>query len=488
MSGFSLMLSATLLIAADPKDDLGKLQGTWNLVRVSRHGKDIPRPGGTWRIKGDALTIELVSDMRGTIRLDPKVPGRVEQTVEGFDAPLVAYHRIKGDELRLCFPVRGEPPAEVPDRPDPRFMISIFRRTAGDPGGGLQGTWKRVEVFLNGKRLADEDAGDYVLTVKGEEFVTRTRMMRHAAIKVDSTADPKWIEVTYTDSLMKGKTEANYYRLDGNRLTVAEAIRGEAPAFVDEKDTRRMIWIYERAATTAIIAADPKDDLGRFQGEWKQVQAWRDGREIPGIDVRMRIKGDALTKEVIGFDQGTIHLDPKVPGQIEWTNEGDESLLKETYRIVGDQLRICYTVRGEPPAEIPDRPDPRFIITVYRRTAGDPGGGLQGTWKMVELLFQGRRGADEDVGDHVLTVKGEEYVRRTRRIQHAVIKLDPTTDPKRFDYTYTDGLQKGFNRRNYYELEGNRLTVVEARRDEAPVSLKEKDRKGWFQVFERLQP
>ncbi len=143
-----LITAATLLVAADSRDDaakkdLQKLQGSWRLTSGEKDGKkladeDVKKSHITW--KGQSATLETPHQsskkITATVTLDPtKSPRHMDWTRKaGPNAgkPMHAIYEFTGpDEYRVCFDPSGK------ERP------KEFRTKSGS--GHIMHVWKRVK-------------------------------------------------------------------------------------------------------------------------------------------------------------------------------------------------------------------------------------------------------------------------------------------------------------------------------------------------------
>jgi uncharacterized protein (TIGR03067 family) len=119
----ALALCAGAAWAADAKDDAARkeakaLAGTWELVSMSKDGKEVPLPkegkvhvttaeDGAYTVKVGDMVVE-----KGTGKLDPTAtPKAVDVTAA--DGPnkgqtVRGIYEVKGDEMRACFAAPGK--------------------------------------------------------------------------------------------------------------------------------------------------------------------------------------------------------------------------------------------------------------------------------------------------------------------------------------------------------------------------------------------
>ena len=120
---------------------------------------------------------------------------------------------------------------------------------AKDPDA-FQGTWKLTSGEAEGKALPEKELKDGKLIIKGDKYtvtlagkgtVTGTQ-------KLDSTKDPKTIDITDADGANKGKTCLGIYELKGDEFRVAFAVPGKPrpTKFATAADSGQWIHVWKR--------------------------------------------------------------------------------------------------------------------------------------------------------------------------------------------------------------------------------------------------
>lgn len=86
---------------------------------------------------------------------------------------------------------------------------------------------------------------------------------------------------------------------------------------------------------------------------------------------------------------------------------------------------------------------------------------LQGTWKIERWEEGGKAVAAADLKKRELFFGGNVFVfRREGKVHQAgIAKLDPSADPRTFDFTVREGEAKGDSLRGIYSIEGDTLTL-----------------------------
>jgi uncharacterized protein (TIGR03067 family) len=143
-----LIATAGFLLAADgPKDDalkteMGRLQGTWKLVRSEKNGKDSPMqhyviPPYDLKLDGEKLTWlqPFAKPLACTLKLDPSQrPKTIDITwAEGPDTTKTfrGIYVINGDILKVCWDCseKGEGrPEDFTTQDNPQYELSVWRK------------------------------------------------------------------------------------------------------------------------------------------------------------------------------------------------------------------------------------------------------------------------------------------------------------------------------------------------------------------------
>jgi uncharacterized protein (TIGR03067 family) len=111
-----LIVAAGLLIAADAKDDLKKMDGTWTMVSGEENGEKLPEKNvktAKLVIKGDMHTVQIGDvTIKGTHKLDPsKKPAAIDaMDTEGpfKGKTTLGIYEIADDTFKVCFAGPGK--------------------------------------------------------------------------------------------------------------------------------------------------------------------------------------------------------------------------------------------------------------------------------------------------------------------------------------------------------------------------------------------
>lgn len=83
---------------------------------------------------------------------------------------------------------------------------------------------------------------------------------------------------------------------------------------------------------------------------------------------------------------------------------------------------------------------------------------FQGTWVLVAEEVAGRTSPAEEIEGVSRTVRGDRVVRKAAATtSKAILRLDPTTEPKRYDAEIIDGPARGRVIHGIYRFEGEKL-------------------------------
>jgi uncharacterized protein (TIGR03067 family) len=109
----------------------------------------------------------------------------------------------------------------------------------------MQGTWRLVEVAYDG--ITEKPENERLLTITGNQFIPGDDPEDKAAIKLDPTKIPAWLDLIEKNN----KVTRGIYRLTGNKLTIA-VIEGDGPRpekFEAPARSRIIVLVLERVRT-----------------------------------------------------------------------------------------------------------------------------------------------------------------------------------------------------------------------------------------------
>ncbi len=80
----------------------------------------------------------------------------------------------------------------------------------------FEATWKFVSIDAEGRSVPEELFKDDTLTLKGKRFTSTVHGRPTGGVfKIDPTAVPKTIDITFTDGPGKDNSQKGIYELDG---------------------------------------------------------------------------------------------------------------------------------------------------------------------------------------------------------------------------------------------------------------------------------
>ena len=134
-------LTAGLLVAADAKDDPAKkdmdtLQGKWQLVSLTRDGKEVDVSKFAVRvIKDDKYTVQYQPDRKieGTFKIDPTAkPKTFDLTQPSGDnagQTSLGIYEIDGDTFKICFALPGKDrPTEFKSAEGSGVVLAVHKK------------------------------------------------------------------------------------------------------------------------------------------------------------------------------------------------------------------------------------------------------------------------------------------------------------------------------------------------------------------------
>jgi uncharacterized protein (TIGR03067 family) len=273
------LLIGLVLGADDPpkkaaKDDPGPLQGGWSMVQMMVSGEEIPadqvKTGELVVLDDEYRPVLGTSTETATTKVDAsKSPKEIDFTyTTGFQKgkTVKGIYKVEGDKLTICR-------AQSPDQQRPNafaapagsgLVLVVWKKS--DTVGGtklkatlaelkkFEGTWKFVSVEVEGDEVPEERFADDRLVIKGRQFRSSAGgKTNHGVFKIDPTAKPKTIDLTFTDGPGKDQTQKGIYELEGDTQKICFSLPGRPrpTEFVSKADSRLMIQVLEREKRTA---------------------------------------------------------------------------------------------------------------------------------------------------------------------------------------------------------------------------------------------
>ena len=248
----TLLAAGLLLTASDSKGDaareeMAKLQGTWQFVRWEAQGVAKPAEevkqyttvlkGDQWTVsKGDKIAAQII------FRVDPtKTPKTLDFIDINRARNMRGIYALEGDMLKFCDRdvEKGSRPTEFATKPDSGLVLVVLHRIK--PGGPLedvaeaerakfQGNWRFVSIENQGERTPDTAFKKQSVVFKGDQWTVSEdhRIAAQTFFRVDPTKTPKTIDIVDID---KGRITRGIYALKGDTLTICDrgAGRGGRP-------------------------------------------------------------------------------------------------------------------------------------------------------------------------------------------------------------------------------------------------------------------
>jgi uncharacterized protein (TIGR03067 family) len=116
----------------------------------------------------------------------------------------------------------------------------------------LEGKWKTVGLEAGGKSVPKDAVPDFLFIVgaDGKSTGQMGKVEYQAKVSLDSKKDPKTIDNVHETGVHKGKKQFGIYKLERDKWTVCMTPPGAAesdrPKSFDTKDTRNVVFIFER--------------------------------------------------------------------------------------------------------------------------------------------------------------------------------------------------------------------------------------------------
>src|SRR5262249_52948518 len=153
-------------------------------------------------------------------------------------------YSLEGDTYTECARFfDGELPTAFESTAESGTVLTTFKRVSSRSGQGdgrtdrPQGQWRPVSFVVGGDRAGEDELKGSVLNSRGEAYHTRIVRTSHGTVKVNGVGTPKELDLTYTDTRLKGKSELGVYERDGDTLTIQFSDFGRPrPTVIDPKN------------------------------------------------------------------------------------------------------------------------------------------------------------------------------------------------------------------------------------------------------------
>jgi RNA polymerase sigma factor (sigma-70 family) len=253
----------------------------------------------------------------------------------------------------------------------------------------LQGTWTINTLEIDGQTIP----GGSSIRLSENTFVTRSMGAEYeGTFKLNETASPKTIDMTFTKGPEKGNTALGIYKLDGDTWTICLTVTAkERPTkFATKKGSGLALEELTRgepvqkpetasapSTAKAKLIEEQKKELDRFAGEWAMVSGSIGGQAMPDAmlkTMKREVKGDELTVTMNGqvYFKATITLDPATtPRTIDYAmtegmTKGKTQL--GIYEWEDGNLRFSFASPGKDrPSDFSSKPDDGRTVSVWKR-------------------------------------------------------------------------------------------------------------------------
>lgn len=263
--------------AAEAKDlfvreELERFQGTWQLVSAESDGRPTPEEqtkavrvtitGGTHTVRlGDQVVAHDVA-----FAIDPtKTPREVTDTIQ--DGPdkgkeIRGLYQLDGDTLVSCVaPVGKDRPTEFTGKAGSGQTLRVFRRVLPEDKDRAQaigaeykrfeGTWRFASILMGGQELPADLLKASRMVLKGDTFeVTDATATYRGTYAVDPLAQPRTIDIRFTEGPDAGDHLQGIYQLEGDTYTVCLGLPGKPrpTEFASKAGTGHVLEVLKREA------------------------------------------------------------------------------------------------------------------------------------------------------------------------------------------------------------------------------------------------
>jgi uncharacterized protein (TIGR03067 family) len=259
------------------KDDLARLQGTWDIATLEMDGAAMP-PMGQIILKGDNFTAKgMGPEYRGKLKLDPaKKPKQFELHFtagpEKGNTSLGIYE-LGSDTWKICLSVTSKlRPTKFATAPGSGHAFETLTRATGKtksaslkiaaaapkrgaasktPPTEFEGEWQVVSGVMNGQPM-DKSMVQWVkrVTVGNVSTVLAgPQVMLKVEFTYDPSQSPKTIDYFNLAGANKGKSQQGIYAFENGLLKICVAAPGDArPAeFESAPGANRTLTVWKRS-------------------------------------------------------------------------------------------------------------------------------------------------------------------------------------------------------------------------------------------------
>jgi uncharacterized protein (TIGR03067 family) len=273
-SGYVCLVFALLLGPDDPpkaavKNSLDPLQGGWSMLRLFVNGEELPadqvKTGELVVIDDEYRSMLGASAETSTIKVDAsKTPKAIDFTyTTGFQKgkTLRGIYKVENNNLTVCraqSPDKDRPNAfDAPTGSERLLVVWKRSQTVGSKKlkaiqaelKKFEDTWRFVSIEVEGESIPEDRFTEDRLVLKGRQFTSKVQgNTNHGVFKVDPTAKPKTIDLTFTDGPGKDQTQKGIYELEGDTQKICFALPGRPRPtdYITTPDSRRMTQVLKR--------------------------------------------------------------------------------------------------------------------------------------------------------------------------------------------------------------------------------------------------
>lgn len=114
----------------------------------------------------------------------------------------------------------------------------------------FQGKWKIASIEVNGEKVEPERLDKAVLTITGDERVLKDddKVVSRSKYKLDSSKNPKTIDIIVSEGSLKGRTLKGIYEIKGDSHTINVTVEGEdrPTDFTAKANSNRLLQTFKR--------------------------------------------------------------------------------------------------------------------------------------------------------------------------------------------------------------------------------------------------
>jgi uncharacterized protein (TIGR03067 family) len=264
-----LLLGAGRAQNSNVQDDLEALRGGWSMELVFINGEELPADQaktGELIIDDDDYNPKLGATVEpSTIKLDSTTnPKSIDFTyTTGFQKgkSVKGIYKLDGEKLTICRGLTAETarPTEFAAPTDSGLLLVVWKKSKTVGSEKLkakqeelkrfEATWRFVSVEVEGRMIPAEILKDDSLVLKGRQFTSTIQgKTTNGVFKIDPTAKPKAIDVTFTDGPGKDNSQKGIYELEGDTQKICFAAPGKPrpTEFSSKPRSGQMIQVLER--------------------------------------------------------------------------------------------------------------------------------------------------------------------------------------------------------------------------------------------------